>query len=45
MLKRFGINFTLFMLVSDLVLTGAALYIARHLRLTLEIGQNIGPDG
>ena len=45
MLKRFGINFTLFLLTSDLILTEIALYIARHLRLTLEVGRNIGPDG
>ncbi|MCP4614556.1 MAG: exopolysaccharide biosynthesis polyprenyl glycosylphosphotransferase [Planctomycetes bacterium] len=45
MLKRFGINFTLFLLVSDLVLTEAALYIARYVRLTLEIGRSVGPDG
>ncbi|MCP4542033.1 MAG: sugar transferase [Chloroflexi bacterium] len=45
MLKRFGINFTLFILVSDLVLTEVALYIARYLRLTLEVGQSVGFDG
>jgi len=45
MLKRFGINFTLFMLVSDIILTQAALFIARYMRLTLEVGRNIGPDG
>jgi exopolysaccharide biosynthesis polyprenyl glycosylphosphotransferase len=45
MLKRFGVNFALFMLISDLVLTEAALYLARHLRLTLEIGRSVGPEG
>jgi FlaA1/EpsC-like NDP-sugar epimerase len=43
-LKRFGLNFTLFLLISDLALTEAALYLARHLRLALEWGQSLGPE-
>jgi len=45
MLKRFGLNFTLFLLVSDLILTDAALYLARQLRVVLALGAPIGPDG
>jgi len=45
MLKRFGLNFTLFLLVSDLVLTDAALYLARQLRVVLALGAPVGPEG
>ena len=45
MLKRFGLNFTLFLIVSDLILTETALYLAKHLRLVLDLGQDLGPGG
>jgi exopolysaccharide biosynthesis polyprenyl glycosylphosphotransferase len=46
MLKRFGLNFTLFMLLCDLLLTDAALYLARRMRQVLELGAYyIGPEG
>jgi exopolysaccharide biosynthesis polyprenyl glycosylphosphotransferase len=45
MIKRFGLNFTLFLLLSDLILTDVALYLARQLRLALELGKPLGPGG
>jgi exopolysaccharide biosynthesis polyprenyl glycosylphosphotransferase len=45
MLRRFGLNFALFLLISDLMLTDAALYLARHLRLVLDLGMDVGPQG
>jgi exopolysaccharide biosynthesis polyprenyl glycosylphosphotransferase len=45
MIKRFGLNFTLFLLLCDLILTDAALYLARQLRLALELGKPLGPGG
>ena len=45
MLKRFGVNFTLFLLACDLILTDLALYLARHLRLAVDLGVYVGPEG
>jgi exopolysaccharide biosynthesis polyprenyl glycosylphosphotransferase len=45
MIKRFGLNFTLLLLVSDLLLTDAILYLARELRLAVELGTHLGPQG
>jgi exopolysaccharide biosynthesis polyprenyl glycosylphosphotransferase len=45
MIKRFGLNFTLFLLLCDLILTDAALYLARQMRLALDLGKPLGPGG
>ncbi len=45
MLRRFGLKFTLFLVISDLVWTNVALYLARHLRIALDIGLDVGPRG
>ena len=45
MLKRSGLNFTLILLLCDLLLTSAALYLARQLRVALDLGVPIGPQG
>jgi mannosyltransferase len=43
MIKRLDLNSTLFPLVCDFVLTDIALYLARQLRLTLDLGADLGP--
>ncbi len=43
MLKRSGLSFTLFLLISDVILTNVALYEARQLRLALDLGSSLGP--
>jgi exopolysaccharide biosynthesis polyprenyl glycosylphosphotransferase len=43
MVKRSGLSFTLFLLVSDIILTNVALYEARQLRLALDLGKSLGP--
>lgn len=45
MIKRFSLNFTFFLLFSDLALTNVALYMARQLRLTVNLGKPLGPGG
>jgi len=45
MIKRFSLNFTLFLLACDLALTNIALYLARQQRLSIEIGKPLGPGG
>lgn len=45
MLKRSGLNFTLFLLLCDLLLTNAALYLAREMRVAIDLGVYIGPQG
>jgi exopolysaccharide biosynthesis polyprenyl glycosylphosphotransferase len=45
MIKRFGLNLALFLLVTDSILTVFALYLARQLRVAIDLGVNIGPAG
>jgi exopolysaccharide biosynthesis polyprenyl glycosylphosphotransferase len=45
MIKRFGLNFTLLLLLCDLFLTDTALYLARQSRLGLDMGKPLGPGG
>ena len=43
--KRSSLRFTLFLLLSDIILTNFALYEARQLRMTLDLGKIVGPEG
>jgi exopolysaccharide biosynthesis polyprenyl glycosylphosphotransferase len=45
MIKRFGLNFTLFLLLCDLLLTAVVLYLARQLRVAIDLGVDVGPEG
>ena len=45
MLKRFGLRYVAFLILCDLALTDIALYLARHVRVLLELGVDVGPEG
>jgi exopolysaccharide biosynthesis polyprenyl glycosylphosphotransferase len=45
MIKRFGLNFAFFLLACDLLLSDVALYLARHMRVALGWGVDVGPQG
>lgn len=42
MIRRFSLRFTLFLLFCDLALTTVALYLARQLRLAIDLGKPVG---
>ena len=45
MIKRSSLSFTLFLLFCDLTLTNVALFEARKLRLAIDVGKFLGPEG
>jgi exopolysaccharide biosynthesis polyprenyl glycosylphosphotransferase len=45
MFKRFSTNFMVTLFFTDLALTWLALLLATHLRNTLQLGVNVGPEG
>jgi exopolysaccharide biosynthesis polyprenyl glycosylphosphotransferase len=45
MIKRSSLSFTLFLLFCDLTLTNVALFEARKLRLAIDVGRFLGPEG